>query len=280
MNKSFEVQTRNVSGNTAHLYISREKSSNPKRLLCIHGAGVAGRLTFDYIIQYLNSYDEVLVPDLPGMGESCDALQSLPTIEDYIQAVEEALSDFNWKQFDICGYSLGGLIAAKLIENNLETHQFIINQKTLIEPALFDDPDINTTRKFRKHYKEIANELLNGGDTQQGVLSFLNLVSPNRTKNPRADKIAIARLGQRPLGFAQALHAVATESETIERNHLIQSIQPVTILAGQNSYPKMLNYHQELSQNSSGWHFIIIPGCDHSIPYQKPRRIAEILDEQ
>lgn len=279
MNNSLDIETHRLKGVAVHVF-RNTRNQNNKRLLCIHGAGVAGRITFEYIIHYLETYDEVMVPDLPGMGDSDDTLISLPTINDYMSAIISILEHFHWQAFDLCGYSLGGLIAAKLIESNLEQQRFKIKQRTLIEPALFDDPDIDITRDFRKHYKDIANDMLNGGDADENILRFLDLVSPNRTKNPRADKLAITRLGRRPKGFAQALHAVATESDYIDRERLIKSIQPVTVIAGQNSYPRMLDFHDRLHKHHATWDFVLVPSCDHSIPYQKPRRIAEILDSQ
>ncbi|EAT10833.1 alpha/beta hydrolase [Bermanella marisrubri] len=278
MTKHFDIQTSSINDIVVHIYRSSKPSQDMKRLFCIHGAGVAGRTTFDYIIHYLSSYDEVLVPDLPGMGESPDTALPTPTIADYMSCMISTLNHCGWKQFDLCGYSLGGLIAAKLIESNEQTKQFAINNRTLIEPALFDDSNINRTRDFRQQYKNIANKILNEGDIQENILSFLDLVSPNRSKNPRADNLAIRRLGQRPKGFAQALHAVAEESEIIDRDSLIEMIQPVTVIAGQNSYPKMLDFHTHLSQQQANWSFVLLPSCDHSIPYQKPRRVAEILD--
>ena len=46
------------------------KPRDSRSLLLLHGAGVAGELTWAFIINYLEHWDEILVPDLLGMGES------------------------------------------------------------------------------------------------------------------------------------------------------------------------------------------------------------------
>ena len=48
-----------------------------RRLVLLHGAGLAGDLTWRLVVNYLTEWDEVLIPDLPGMGILFGLMQSL-----------------------------------------------------------------------------------------------------------------------------------------------------------------------------------------------------------
>lgn len=254
-----------------------ENSFSNHRLLCIHGAGVAGQLTYEYICYYLSQYREVLVPDLLGMGDSDSADKSWLDLDDYLQGLLAVLEVEQWQAFNLCGYSLGGLLAAKF--NLHYGKRYTVDETLLIEPALFDDIDIEQTRRFRRHYRQIALDIQAGQDADECIVRFLDLVSPKRPKNARSEKMTIRRLGHRVNGFAQALYAVAQAAESIDRDALVLAQKPnVTVLLGQNSYPNMLQCHKEIQLIYPWWRTQIIAGTDHSMPYQKPRRVAEVLD--
>ncbi|MCP5349369.1 MAG: alpha/beta hydrolase [Oceanospirillaceae bacterium] len=245
---------------------------NARRLLCLHGAGVAGELTYGYLIPHLTHWSEILVPDFQGMGETywADNAERSFSVVQLMSDTSALLAHLQWQQFDLCGYSLGGLVAMLLKQ---QIPQKILNTY-LIEPALLDHRDIAKTRAFREQYKGVADKIRTQGD-RDSVMGFLDLVSPDRVRNERADALVASRLGHRPYGFANALDAVSRAADEINRMDLLQAQANVTSFVGGKSYLAMRQLHQELSATRADWRYVEIPGADHSLPFQKPKRLAE-----
>jgi len=42
----------------------------------------------------------------------------------------------------------------------------------------------------------------------------------------------------------------------------------------------MHDYHQHLDDTLPNWHYVMVPGTDHSLPYQKPRNIAKTMNNE
>lgn len=244
----------------------------PRRLLCLHGAGVAGELTFGYLIPHLTYWSEILVPDFQGMGETywADNVERPFTVRSLQADTCSLLKSLGWDAFDLCGYSLGGLVAMLLKQQMPEN----IANTYLIEPALLDHRDIVKTRVFREQYKVVADNIRRNGD-RESVMAFLDLVSPDRLRNERADALVASRLGHRAFGFANALDAVSEAADHIDRVELLAAQQNVTSFVGGKSYLAMRQLHQELSATRADWRYVEIPGADHSLPFQKPKRLAE-----
>jgi pimeloyl-ACP methyl ester carboxylesterase len=244
----------------------------PRRLLCLHGAGVAGELTYGYLIPHLTYWSEILVPDFQGMGETywADNIERPFTVKTLQADTVALLKSLTWDTFDLCGYSLGGLVAM-LVKQQMP--QAIANTY-LIEPALLDHRDIMKTRNFREQYKLVAENIRRNGD-RDSVMAFLDLVSPDRIRNERADGLVASRLGHRAFGFANALDAVSQAADQINRAELLAAQANVTSFVGGKSYLAMRQLHQELSATRPDWRYVEVPGADHSLPFQKPKRLAE-----
>ena len=50
--------------------LTNPASTTERRLVLLHGAGVAGELSWTYVANYLTGWREILIPDLAGMGRS------------------------------------------------------------------------------------------------------------------------------------------------------------------------------------------------------------------
>ncbi len=61
----------------AYRTYSHPEVSTGRRLLLVHGAGVAGRYTWEVLQHFLTGWSEILVPDLRGAGDT----QSLEALE-------------------------------------------------------------------------------------------------------------------------------------------------------------------------------------------------------
>lgn len=258
---------------------STEKKSS---LLLLHGAGVAGELTWTFIANYLEHWDEILVPDLLGMGDSyfdSDDRQEF-SIEDICNTLFSLLHHHQWSVFDLAGYSLGGLVALEL--NKESSPDFTIGKMCLIEPALFSDQSLHAALLFRNAFTPISANIKSDPENPQHFLEFLNLVSPKRKRSDQMDLLAIQRLQQRPFGFANALAAVseyAKRLDEVKLQSLLKAIPPGIGIIGGLSSPGLLEAQKKIRDAQPVWHIETIANVDHSLVYVRPKIVAQLLNQ-
>lgn len=252
--------------------------------LMLHGAGVAGELTYGPMLEYLSHWRWLLVPDLNGMGDSfyLERHEAPLTIEALSADIQSLLSELNWKDFDIVGYSLGGLVALHLnAELRAITGQS--HKLALMEPASLERECVDTLAEVRQRYRIASETIRETGDVELGIAHFMDGVSPNRRKHPVAEATTQSRLAHRPIGFSYALDAVTDWVEKVSgniklRDDLINSADQVFLLSGALSHELLRKHYDELVSNHQGWQHKSLSGCDHSLPFQKPRQIAKDLE--
>lgn len=247
-------------------------------LLLLHGAGVAGELTWSPMVEHLDRWRTLLIPDLRGMGETRDPHdgERAFTLDQVVDDVEALLEAQGIERLAaVIGYSFGGLVAMRLKQRLGER----IERQGLLEPALLEREDRATMIRVREGYTEAAERIRRGDTPEEGIVAFLDLIAPHRSRNPRAERMMISRLAQRPLGFANALDCVTQAVHRLDREALLAAQRSVVSLVGGKSPQTMKRYHERLECTRSDWRYIELPGTDHSLPFQKPRRIATILRE-
>ncbi|WP_432695352.1 alpha/beta fold hydrolase [Marinobacterium sp. YM272] len=253
------------------------KVDSGRRLVLVHGAGVAGQDTWEMLQSFLSHWSEILVPDIRGMGETV-----YPDGKEYAFSVHELVADLGalvdhlgWWQFDLGGYSLGGLVSLLYKQQ----HPDRVAKQFLLEPASLDRPDWDSTVILREKYSAAAVHL-RSEQKEAGIRQFLDTISPNRRITPETEKLTIARLGQRPEGFAYALDSVTKAIREVDREPLLAAQGDVTSFIGGNSVELMHQLHLTLAERMPNWHYFHIPGTDHSLPFQKPRQIARIMNAE
>jgi pimeloyl-ACP methyl ester carboxylesterase len=264
------------------LFQKKTPNNNKKSLLLLHGAGVAGELTWTFIVNYLDHWDEILVPDLLGMGDSyfdVDDRQEF-TIEDICNTLFSLLHHHQWSSFDLTGYSLGGLVALEL--NKKALPDFKINKMCLIEPALFSDQSLQAALVFRSAFTPISANIKSEPDNPQHFVDFLNLVSPKRKRSEQNDRLAVQRLQQRPYGFANALAAVSEYAKHLDEprlQSLLKSIPPGVGIIGGLSNPGLLQAQQKIKLVQPDWQIETMHNVDHSLVYVRPKAVAKLLNQ-
>lgn len=249
---------------------------NGPRLLCLHGAGVAGELTWGGIVPELECAREVLVPDLYGAGDTHHQQGEQPfSTEQLLDHLRQWLNQMDWSEFCIAGYSFGGHLAMRLSADG----HFSVPKQVLIEPALMERLDWSETLHRRRLYTQATEPLKTSADPAEGVRAFLDLVSPGRSTHPRVERRVVSRLAHRPVGLAHALEAISATAETLDRAQLI-SAQPLTlsIVGGKTPEPAH-QLHQHLASQHPGWRYTSVVGCDHALPYQKPAAVGRLMAE-
>lgn len=250
---------------------------NGRKLLLIHGAGVAGEDTWHMLTAFLEHWQEVLVPDLRGAGqsESPDGREYPFSVQTLVSDMAALLDQLGWRQFDLGGYSLGGLVSMLLKQRYPDR----VGKQFLLESAVLDRPDWVSTIELRQRYSSAAVHL-RSDDREQGIRQFLDTISPNRKASAQTELVAVSRLARRPLGFAHALDAVTAAINSIDRDALLASQGDVSSFIGGLSVELMHQLHLTLAEQMPNWHYFMVPGTDHSLPFQKPRQIARIMNAE
>lgn len=258
------------------------KDKKKKSLMLLHGAGVAGELTWAFIVNYLEHWDEILVPDLLGMGgsyfDSGDSLEF--SIGDICNTLFSLLHHHQWTNFDLVGYSLGGLVALEL--NKESRPDFTVNTLCLIEPALFSDQSLQAALLFRNAFTPISANIKSNPDDPQHFIDFLDLVSPKRKRSEQVDLLAVQRLQQRAYGFANALNAVSEYAKELDESKLLsllKAIPPGIGIIGELSNPGLFQAQQKIKQVQPDWHIETIAKVDHSLVYVRPKAVAQLLNQ-
>lgn len=253
------------------------KIDNDKKLVLLHGAGVAGEDTWGLIASMLTQWQEILVPDQRGMGDTyypdrCEYPFSAQVLVADLNALVDHLG---WWEFDLGGYSLGGMVCMLFKQQHSER----VKKQFLLESALLDRPCWDSTLQLRQRYSEAANHL-RSDNRDIGIRNFMDTISPNRRTSIQIDDLTASRLGRRPLGFAYALDCVTEAINSIDRESLVAAQGDVTSLIGGLSVDLMHQYHRDMAEGLPNWHYFMVPGTDHSLPFQKPRQIARIMNEE
>ncbi|SIS69976.1 Pimeloyl-ACP methyl ester carboxylesterase [Thalassolituus maritimus] len=245
----------------------------PRRLVLLHGAGLARDLTWRLVVNYLTEWDEVLIPDLPGMGDSLWVDAESAGFDEYLAAVAEFLRCQGWNQFDLVGYSFGGLLAMHLAE--LRGVQFEVQRLGLIEPAalLASNPELLMHRA--EEYGDQAELLMSG--KADAVLGFLDTVSPFRDKT--GDDLVVRRLSENLAGLGYGVRAVS-QALSQYSGHYANWTSPVPgmSLIGGLSPESMRVRHKRLMAESPTWVLHEVPRADHGVVYSRPKQVASAIN--
>lgn len=273
--------TLRVPGQTVAYKLFSRDLENKRNLLMLHGAGVSGDITWSMIIRRLEHWSSILVPDMRGTGKTIHPSRQEHsfTHQDLLGDLELLLERLGWDDFDVAGYSFGGMLAM-LIKQAFGAR---VGHTFLLEPALLDRRSITEVGALREHFSEIAHGIRHsqpGHGLEDHIQSFLDLVSPQRPKTGRSEALSIQRLAHRPVGFANALDCVTRTLQQVDRELLLAAQNRTTSFFGGHSHPALRAFHQSLAAHQQDWQAHEIPGTDHSLPFQKPTRIASLMNER
>lgn len=248
-----------------------------RRLVLLHGAGVAGEDTWSAIAMMLTQWDEILIPDQRGTGNTRypDGEEHPFTVNELVNDIGALVDHLGWWQFDLAGYSMGGLVSLLYKQRYHDR----VKKQFLMEAAVLDRPSWESTVSLRQQFSTAA-EQLRGNQAETGIKAFLDTISPNRKVAPQAELLTIQRLGERALGFANALNCVTEAINCIDREALVAAQGDVTSFIGGHSIDLMHQYQRDLAERLPNWHYFMVPGTDHSLPFQKPRQISRVMDAE
>ena len=247
-----------------------------RRLLLLHGGGVAGKITWGGVLPHLKHWNEILVPDLRGTGKT-----RYPDHKEYGFEAEEVVADLAalldylaWEKFDLGGYSYGGLIAMLL----KAARPAAVENTYLLEPALLvkmNDEESARSHEMILHAAKRLRDLENIGE---GLELFLDAISPQRIRGSKNEEIILHRLSHRPAGLASAIECVSRAAKQLDRTALIAVQANVSSFIGGRSHPDIYHRCREIAASRNDWTCHLIQGADHALPFQKPEVIAELMN--
>lgn len=253
--------------------INPDVQSEQQVLLLLHGAGVAGDLTWRFVTQHLKSWSHILIPDLPGVGGSTFNSDQSPELESYLTPIKELIASRSASELSVGGYSLGGMLAMHLSE------QLELNHLFLIEPAALLSPDADELLNRADKYLELSERIFSDLHSEDSYRFFLDTVSPGRHKGDQADRLAVERLMKEGAGLAQGVRAAGLSLlENAERYcRWSTSISGCSVVGGLT--PESVHERLRLlAGDSPHWLYHIAPGADHSLIYTRPRIIANAMN--
>lgn len=248
----------------------------PRRLLLLHGGGVAGAITWGGILPHLRHWNEILVPDLRGTGKTHypDRKEHGFEAEEVVCDITTLLDHLAWNKFDLGGYSYGGLIAMLL----KAARPAAVKNTFLLEPALLGKMNDDESIRSHKLILHAAKRLRNLENVGEGLELFLDAVAPNRNRGSKNEEIIYERLSHRPAGLACAIECVSHSAKRLDRAALIASQANVSSFIGNHSHPAGYQLCQQIAAGRNDWTCHLIQGADHALPFQKPETIAELMN--
>lgn len=230
--------------------------SDEMPLIILHGWGSSTK-SWEKVLNHLESYGKhVLIPDLPGFGETPEPNRPW-NVNDYINFIEEFAKILGIKKFSLSGHSFGGQIAiAFAAKNPSELNSLILMSAARIA-------------KRRKLKVKIFNTL-----TTIGNLIFL--IPPLCFLKPVVRKIWYALSGEQDYYRASELMQETMKLVIGEEvGAKLDSIKiPTLILWGEKDYVTPLEDGRIIHAKIAGSELHIFPNEGHDINIKRAKDIA------
>lgn len=268
--------TLSLPAQTVYYRLYRIDNAPSRRLLLLHGGGVAGGITWAGILSRLSQWDEILVPDLRGTGGTHypDRQEHDFEAEEVVADLAALLDHLAWDRFDLGGYSYGGLVAMLLKATRPQS----VDKTFLLEPALLGGIDDEESIRSHELILHAARRLQHPEYREEGLELFLDAIAPGRSRGSKNEEVMRQRLSHRPAGLACAIGCVSRAARRLDRRRLIAAQANVDSFVGARSRPGVYRLCQEIAAGRNDWRCHLIQGADHALPFQKPEAIAAIMN--
>jgi pimeloyl-ACP methyl ester carboxylesterase len=124
--------TRDVAARGARIRFSEAGEGPP--LLLLHDY-LASRLAWEDVVPRLSTQFRVIVPDLPGFGESEKPPPSRYRydFDGFAESVVDLLAAIGLGRVSVCGHAMGGAVALKLAA----LHSHVVDRLVLVNPLVY-----------------------------------------------------------------------------------------------------------------------------------------------
>ena len=270
-----------LPGQEVFYRIHRNDRAPSRRLLLLHGGGVDGRITWSGILPYLVNWNEILVPDLRGTGKTRfpDRGEHAFAAEEVLEDIRALLKHLDWCEFDLGGYSYGGLIAMLFRAGHpvASVDNRSADKTYLLEPALFGEMNGESASNHELILRA-ARRLRQAEHVEEGLEMFLDAVAPNRTRGSKNEAVMRGRLSHRPAGLSYTIECVFDAGKRFDRTVLIAAQSNVSSFSGARSHPQIHAFCGKTAASRVDWSCHLIQGADHALPFQQPLQIAQLMN--
>lgn len=280
-NRSFAIILRDMSEKHEknHVaYWTYGNSSNPP-ILAIHGFRGTHHGLEKLIAPLLDLY-YVIIPDLPGFGESPAYTDRTHTIQNYSRTVEQLSDSLHLKQPVLLGHSMGSIIASDLVSR---LPQFT-NRIILVNPVAEAPSKLLLLPGYVYHYaagkylpKNIGEKILRN--------KFLFLVG-SATMTKTRDKELRKEIHQNHKTYMQRfsdrrslMEAFGASNTTSVSNYIDHIHTPTLLIAGKKDAIAPIKGQRSLASRNKKVHLVELDNVGHIIHYEKPTEAAAAIRE-
>lgn len=240
---------------------------NGKVLVFLHGFPFDQRLYLEACRPLSDSY-RVIIPDLPGFGESRFRPGAEPNcfaMGDFADGLAALLDELGEPKALICGLSMGGYIAM----------QFFRRHPDRLSGLIFCDtrstPDLPAAAEKRRH---LADSIHQTGVKSLAAQMVPSLLSPKTLASNQKVVLYLTNIisGQDASAVAAAARGMADRDDSTV--FLKEIVVPTLFLAGEDDRISPPSVMREMADAVRGSEFRTIPGAGHLPPLENPEYFA------
>lgn len=243
-----------------------------QNLVLIHGWGMHGGV-WQPLVKKLSAHFRLHVVDLPGMG------YSRPLEPGHLHAVAEKVAESLPADADICGWSLGGLVAMRLA----------LSQPDLVRRLVLVGATPCFTNKSQKAQQESWSDGMEarvfqqfamqvGQDYQATLIKFLTLQCMGADNARSTIKQLRERFAERPIPTMESLQkALRILLENDLRLEVEQLRKPVLLIHGDRDSLAPVQAAHWLAQHLPSARLRVIAGASHAPFLSHPDQFTEAL---
>jgi pimeloyl-[acyl-carrier protein] methyl ester esterase len=241
-------------------------------LVLIHGWGMHGGV-WQPLLKKLSQHYQLHIVDLPGMGHS------RPLEPAHLHAVAETLAAQLPPNVDVCGWSMGGLVAMRLAL----THPEVVRRMVLIGSS---PRFVNAASQDEQWEYGIAADVFHqfasqvNTDYHATLIKFLTLQCMGSSDARATVKQLRATFAERPVPTAGSLQkALQILLENDLRQEILHLHKPVLLIHGDRDTLAPLQAAHWLSQHLPFGRLRVIAGAGHAPFLSHPDQFVHAIDE-
>jgi len=274
-NKAIEYMRREAgltikSVNIPGFKVVYAEGGKGETIVLLHGFG-GSKDNWLSLAKYLTSDYRVIIPDLPGFGESSKPQAAKYNIMSQVERLNLFVKELKMTKFHIVGNSMGGSIAG----NYAATYPEMV--KTL---ALFDSAGVTSPIKSER------NLLLEKGINPlvvKDVSGFDKLLAINFNKPPQLPYLIKKYLAQQAVQaapFNEKLFKDIIDTDlTVLEGKLDKITAPTLIVWGDSDKVIHVSAAGIFEKNIKGSKLVIIKECGHVPMMEKPEETASLYKD-
>lgn len=241
-----------------------ETAGEGPAVILVHGLGGSSN-TFQPLMEALAGH-RVIRPDLPGSGRSPVPHGAL-SIEGFVEALVGMAKALGVTSAHFVGHSLGTIVCQHLAAGHPSMVRSLTLFGALIEPAQAARDGLAARARTAR---------TDGMDGIADTIVANTLSSATRSGNPAAAAfVRESLMRQDPEGYARTCEALA--KATAADHRLISA--PTLIVAGAEDPVAPASVGQTIADRVRGARCIVLDGCGHWLPIEKPAECARRLGE-